>query len=122
MIEVSVTSHDYDRSKLSAYANAGVNECWFVLGPEKKIETYRQPKDGRFTESGVHGPGGTDNLHRMTRPAPQDVMRVRIGFDPQPLVKDELGRRWGRLRLWVGPDPAEVRRRSGAESVSAASA
>ncbi len=59
VIEVSITSHDYDRSKLRAYAVAGVKECWFVLGPEQKIEVYRQPKDGEYTEHGVHGPGGT---------------------------------------------------------------
>ena len=59
VIEVSITSHDYARSKLRAYAVAGVKECWFVLGPEKKIEVYRQPKDGQFAEHTVHGPGGT---------------------------------------------------------------
>ncbi len=57
--EVSVTSHDYDRSKLCAYAAVGVKECWLVLGPEKQIEIYGQPKDGQFTEHAVHGPGGT---------------------------------------------------------------
>ena len=59
VIEISVTSHEYDRSKLRAYATAGVKECWFVLGPEQKIEMYRQPKDGQFTEHALHGPGGT---------------------------------------------------------------
>jgi Uma2 family endonuclease len=59
VIEVCVTSHDYDRSKLRAYAAAGVKECWLVLGPEKKIEVYRQPKDGRFLEHQTHGPSGT---------------------------------------------------------------
>jgi len=59
VIEVCITSHDYDRSKLSAYASAGVKECWLVLGPEKTIEVYRQPKDGQFTEHTLHGPGGT---------------------------------------------------------------
>ena len=59
VIEICITSHGYDRSKLPAYAEAQVKECWFVLGPEKKIEVYRQPKDGRFTEHTVHGPGGT---------------------------------------------------------------
>jgi Uma2 family endonuclease len=59
VIEVCVTSHDYDRSKLRAYAAAAVKECWLVLGPEKQIEVYRQPKDGQFTEHAVHGPGGT---------------------------------------------------------------
>jgi len=59
VIEVCVTSHDYDRSKLRAYASAGVKECWLILGPEKQIEVYRQPKDGQFTEHALHGPGGT---------------------------------------------------------------
>ena len=59
VIEVSITSHDYDRSKLRAYATAGVKECWLVLGPEKKIEVYRQPKDGQFAEHLLQGPGGT---------------------------------------------------------------
>jgi Uma2 family endonuclease len=59
VIEVCITSQDYDRSKLRAYAAAGVKECWLILGPEKKIEVYRQPKDGRYTEHTLHGPGGT---------------------------------------------------------------
>ena len=59
VIEVCVTTHDYDRSKLRAYATAGVKECWLVLGPEKSIEVHRQPKDGQFTEHSLHGPGGT---------------------------------------------------------------
>jgi hypothetical protein len=33
VIEVCVTTHDFDRSKLSAYAGAGVNEVWLVPGP-----------------------------------------------------------------------------------------
>ncbi|MSU21584.1 MAG: Uma2 family endonuclease [Pedosphaera sp.] len=59
VIEVCLTSRDYDRSKLRAYATAHVKECWLVLGPEKTIEVYRQPADGQFTEHAVHGPGGT---------------------------------------------------------------
>lgn len=59
VIEISITGHDYDRSKLRAYAAAGVKECWLVLGPEKQIEVYRQPKSGQFTDQSVHGPGGT---------------------------------------------------------------
>jgi Uma2 family endonuclease len=59
VIEVCITSHDYDRSKLRAYAAAGVKECWLILGPEKKIEVYRQPADGRYTAQTLHGPGGT---------------------------------------------------------------
>lgn len=59
VIEVCVTSHDYDRSKLSAYAAAGVKECWLVLGPEKQIEIHRNPVEGKFTRQQTHGPGGT---------------------------------------------------------------
>jgi Uma2 family endonuclease len=58
VVEVCVTSHDYDRSKLRAYASAGVKECWFVLGPEKQIEVYRQPVGDQFAEHSIHGPGG----------------------------------------------------------------
>ncbi len=59
VIEVCVSSHEYDRSKLRAYAAASVKECWLVLAPEKQIEVHRQPQDGQFAEHTVHGPGGT---------------------------------------------------------------
>ena len=45
------------RSKLRAYASAGVKECWLVLGRERQIEVHRQPGDGRFAERSLHGPG-----------------------------------------------------------------
>jgi Uma2 family endonuclease len=56
--EVCVTSHDYDRSKLRAYATAEVKECWLVLQPEKIIEIYRKPANGQFGEKTIVGPGG----------------------------------------------------------------
>jgi len=59
VIEICVTTHDYDRSKLRAYATAGVKECWLVLGPEKQIEVHRQPQGGHFEGHSVHGPGGS---------------------------------------------------------------
>jgi Uma2 family endonuclease len=49
--EVCVTSHEYDRSKLRAYATAGVKECWLVLQPEKVVEVYRRPTGGKFLET-----------------------------------------------------------------------
>lgn len=58
VIEVCVTSHEYDRLKLRAYAGAGVKECWLVLGPEKKVEVHRLPAGEQFAECTVHGPGG----------------------------------------------------------------
>src|SRR5713101_4408747 len=58
VIEVCVTSHEYDRSKLRAYASAGVKECWLVLGPEKQVEVHLQAVGDHFAESRIHGPGG----------------------------------------------------------------
>ncbi len=58
VIEVCVSSHDYDRSKLRAYASAAVKECWLVLAPEKQIEVHRLPVNGQFSERTVYGPGG----------------------------------------------------------------
>src|SRR2546425_12200619 len=58
VIEVCVTSHEYDRSKLRAYAGAGVKEVWLVLAPEKQIEVHREPAGEIFRERVVHGPGG----------------------------------------------------------------
>ena len=59
VIEICVSSHEYDRSKLRAYAGAGVKECWLVLGPEKQIEVHRQPQGEQFAEHALHGPGGS---------------------------------------------------------------
>jgi Uma2 family endonuclease len=58
VVEICVTSHDYDRSKMRAYALAGVKEYWLVLGPEKQIEVYRDPQEGTFRQVSIHGPGG----------------------------------------------------------------
>jgi Uma2 family endonuclease len=58
VIEVCVSSHDFDRSKLRAYARAGVKECWLVLGPERQIEVHVHPAGEQFAERTVHGPGG----------------------------------------------------------------
>ena len=68
VIEVCVTSHDYDRSKLRAYANAGVKECWFVLAPDKQIEVHRQPAGDQFAERTICGPGG-----RLTSTAVSEI-------------------------------------------------
>lgn len=58
VVEICVTSQDYDRSKLRAFANAGVKECWMVLAQDKKIEAYRRPLGDDFAERTLHGPGG----------------------------------------------------------------
>ncbi len=58
VVEICITSADYDRSKLPAYAAAGVKECWLVLGEKNQIEVYRHPAGDKFTERVTHGPGG----------------------------------------------------------------
>ena len=68
VIEVCVTSADYDRSKLRAYASAGVKECWLVLGREKQIEAHRQPDGVQFAERTLHGPDA-----RLTSAAIQSI-------------------------------------------------
>jgi Uma2 family endonuclease len=50
VVEVCVTSHEYDRAKLVAYSGAGVKEVWFVLGPEKSVEVFRQPTGDRYLD------------------------------------------------------------------------
>ena len=78
VIEVCVTSADYDRSKLRAYASAGVKECWLVLGREKQIEVHRQPGEVEFAERTLHDlgarltsaalPGFTVDLSKLFEP------------------------------------------------------
>jgi Uma2 family endonuclease len=67
VIEICVSSHEYDRAKLRAYAQAGVKECWLVLGPEKQVEVHRQPAGEQFAETVVHGPGGQVTSSAVTR-------------------------------------------------------
>jgi Uma2 family endonuclease len=57
VIEVCVSSVEYDRSKLRAYANAGAKECWLVLGQDRQVEVYCRPGEGQFAERTLHGPG-----------------------------------------------------------------
>lgn len=58
VIEVCVSSHDYDRSKLRAYAQGDVKEVWLVLAPEKQIEVHRFPENGGYAQNQTAGPGG----------------------------------------------------------------
>lgn len=59
VIEVSVSSLDYDRFKLRAYAQAGVKEVWLALAAEKQIEIYHYAGAGQFSPPQVRGPGGS---------------------------------------------------------------
>ena len=57
-IEVCVTSHDYDRSKLRAYAVASIKEVWLLLVRERRVEVYLQPTNGEYVDKKLVGPRG----------------------------------------------------------------
>ena len=49
-VEIAVSSPALDRENASLYAEAEIKEYWIVLGIERKIEVYRQPKQGSYQE------------------------------------------------------------------------
>ena len=55
--EISVSSPALDREGAALYAEAGVKEYWIVLAPEKPIEIYRRPEQGRYQEKRLAGMG-----------------------------------------------------------------
>jgi Uma2 family endonuclease len=48
VIEIAVTSAEYDRDKEAIYAGAGVKEFWIILVAEQKIEIFRDPQGLRY--------------------------------------------------------------------------
>ncbi|MGO8675357.1 MAG: Uma2 family endonuclease [Limisphaerales bacterium] len=58
VIEICMTSHEYGRAKLRAYAAAGVREVWLVLAPRKQVEVWRLGQNAQFAEPTAYGPGG----------------------------------------------------------------
>ena len=50
VIEVAVTSEDYDRNKALAYARAGVKEFWIVLVNEKRVEVRTDPSEQGYAK------------------------------------------------------------------------
>ncbi len=50
VIEIAVTSEDYDRNKALAYARAGVKEFWIILVNEKRIEVRTLPGEQGYAE------------------------------------------------------------------------
>jgi Uma2 family endonuclease len=53
VVEVAISSPALDRENASLYAEAGVNEYWIILGPERRIEVYRQPEHGRYRHTSM---------------------------------------------------------------------
>jgi Uma2 family endonuclease len=56
VIEVAVSSPTLDRENASLYAEAHVEEYWIVLAPERRVEVYRRPENGRYQEMRPVGP------------------------------------------------------------------
>ena len=78
VMAVCVTTAEYDRWKLSAYAAAGVKECWLVLAETKQIEVYQQPVGDKFAARVTHGPGG-----KLTSSAvPEFTLELDALFNP----------------------------------------
>jgi len=48
VIEVADTAVEYDRAKLTLYAEAGVSETWIVDLQAECVEVYRQPRGARY--------------------------------------------------------------------------
>jgi Uma2 family endonuclease len=55
VIEVAVSSVALDRENASLYAEAGVKEYWIILGPERQVEVYRQPMNGKYQQMRLLG-------------------------------------------------------------------
>ncbi len=78
VIEVCVTSHDYDRSKLPVCASAGMKESWHVPGQERQIEVHRAPLNGQFAQRETHRQSG-----KFASPALPDVaVELDAFFNP----------------------------------------
>ena len=48
VVEVAVSNVVLDRENASLYAEAGVDEYWFVLPNQRQVEVYREPRDGAY--------------------------------------------------------------------------
>lgn len=50
VVEVCVTSESLDREMVKIYAEAGIDECWLVLGKSRGIEVYTAPVAGQYQQ------------------------------------------------------------------------
>ena len=67
VVEIAVSSSALDRESAALYAEAGVKEYWIVLAPERQVEVYRQPHNGRYQQSQMFRAG--DRLECASLPA-----------------------------------------------------
>ena len=71
-VEVAVSSPALDRELASLYAEAGVKEYWIVLGKERKMEVYLDPKDGQYQQKRIVG------MHETLQCASVPALQIRI--------------------------------------------
>jgi len=72
VVEVAVSSPALDRELACLYAEAGVKEYWIVLGKERKIEVYLDPKNGQYQQKGIV------DTHETLQCASVPALQVRI--------------------------------------------
>lgn len=66
IVEVSDSTLRYDRgTKLRLYARHAMPEFWIVDVKAQRVECYRRPVDGTYTEKSVLEKGGTLTLQAM---------------------------------------------------------
>ncbi len=57
VIEVSVSTLSEDRAMAEIYAEAGVVEYWVVNAAARRIEVYREPREGAYSSVQTYAPG-----------------------------------------------------------------
>jgi Uma2 family endonuclease len=80
VVEIAVTSEASDREMVSAYAEAGVEECWLVLAKARVIEVYTSPVNGTYAKR--HTLGVSDTL--VSTALPGVSLEIRNFFPPLP--------------------------------------
>ncbi|MBP7280147.1 MAG: Uma2 family endonuclease [Leptospiraceae bacterium] len=50
MVEISISSLNYDREKAKAYSKGNVEEYWIVDVTNKKVEVYTNPQNGNYLD------------------------------------------------------------------------
>jgi len=48
VIEVAVTSYEFDLTKLEVYASANIPEVWIIVTNRKEIEVYSDPSETKY--------------------------------------------------------------------------
>jgi hypothetical protein len=73
VLEVADTSLAHDRAKVRVYAAAGIPEVWIVDLAGERLEVYRRPAGGRYTDERV--------VQRGERSAPEAFADLSLTLD-----------------------------------------